>query len=87
MTIASGLARSDMLEPQAVEPEVFARGKRRFVLPLELHAQHHDDIGVADRGLECRVPASRRARSRASSRGSSGAGPQSTMSAPNFESR
>ena len=41
------LGEADMLQPQPVEAEVFAGGHRRFVLPLELHAQHHDDVGVA----------------------------------------
>ncbi len=49
ITMASGLASVQMLQPQAVEPEIFARRKCRFVLPLQLHAQHHDDVGIANR--------------------------------------
>ena len=38
-----------MFQPQTVKTEVFARRHGRFMLPLQLHAQHHDDVGVADR--------------------------------------
>ena len=43
-----GLGQVQVLQPQPVELEVLARRERRLVLPLELHAQHHDDVGVAD---------------------------------------
>ena len=42
------LGQVQVLQAQAVEPEIFAGRKGRFVLPLQLHAQHHDDVGVAD---------------------------------------
>jgi hypothetical protein len=36
-----------MLQAEAVELEILAGGEGRFVLPLELDAEHHDDVGVA----------------------------------------
>ena len=52
--MASGLASVQVLQTQAVEAEVFARRKRRFVLAFQLHAQHHDDVGIADRFMSYR---------------------------------
>ena len=37
-----------MLQPQAEELEVLAGREGRFVLPLQLYAQHHDHVRVAD---------------------------------------
>src|SRR5947208_1708373 len=39
----------DMVQPKPVELKILARRERRLVLPLELHAQHHDNVGVAER--------------------------------------
>ena len=44
-----GFRQRQMLQPQAIETEIFARRHRRFVLPFQLHAQHHDHVGIADR--------------------------------------
>ncbi len=44
-----GFGQLDMLKAQAEKLVVFACGKRGFVLPLQLDAQHHDDVDVADR--------------------------------------
>ena len=38
-----------MLQAQSVELKIFSRRESGFVLPLELHAQHHYDVGAADR--------------------------------------
>src|ERR1700675_663641 len=37
-----------MLQAKAVKPIIVAGRKGRLVLPLELNAQHHDYVGVAD---------------------------------------
>jgi hypothetical protein len=44
-----GLGQFQVLQPQAEELEVLAGREGGFVLPLQLDAQHHDDVGVADR--------------------------------------
>src|SRR5260370_28860309 len=35
-----------VLQLQAIEAEIFARGKSGLMLPLQLSAQHHDHIGA-----------------------------------------
>ena len=42
------LGQLQMLQTQPVEREIFARREGRFVLALQLDAQHHDDVGVAN---------------------------------------
>ena len=82
-----GLGQVQMLQPQAVEPEILARRKGRFVLPLQLHAQHHDHVGIADGFANVGGEAHARAPVAPAPRGSSDAGPHSTISAPNLDSR
>ena len=42
------LGQVQVLQPQPVEAEILAGREGRLVLPLELHAQHHDHVGVVD---------------------------------------
>src|SRR5262249_4727913 len=46
------LGQIEMFQLQAVKAKVLAGGKRRLVLALELDAQHHDHIAVADGGAD-----------------------------------
>ena len=39
----------EMFPLQTVELKVLVLGEVQDVLPLELHAEHHDDVGVRDR--------------------------------------
>src|SRR5450759_2367145 len=40
------LGQVHVLQLQAVEAEILAGRKTRLMLPLQLHAQHHDNVGV-----------------------------------------
>src|SRR5437879_1454748 len=42
------LGQGHVVQAQSVEVKIFARLQRRIVLPLQLHAQHHDDVGAFD---------------------------------------
>ena len=42
---AIGLRKIEVFQAQAVELKIFAGGEGGFVLALQLHAEHHDDIG------------------------------------------
>ncbi len=44
-----GPRQRQMLQLQPEEAEVLARGHGRFMLPLQLHAQHHDHVDIANR--------------------------------------
>ena len=76
-----------MLQPQAVELEVLAGGEGGFVLPFQLHAQHHDDVGVADRFADVvgEADAGRDAGQLAAAAATPGR--RARCAAPNFESR
>ena len=85
MTITSGLRAREPLARHA-EHAKYSRsdGMSAPPMPLELHAQHHDDVGAVDRLVDVgRRPSRPVARCRA---GTSVGGPQTATSAPSFVS-
>ena len=48
MTITSGLASSICSGRKPEELKIFVRRKGGFMLPLQLHAQHHDHVDIAN---------------------------------------
>src|SRR5581483_4381270 len=48
------LRQPHVLQPQAVKLKIFALRERRFMLALQLYAQHHDHVGAGDRLLDAR---------------------------------
>src|SRR5579884_1992185 len=42
------MGQFQMLRPEAVKAEVLGGGYRGLVLPLQLNAQHHDHVGIAN---------------------------------------